>query len=137
MESAPTLAAAPVMVTPAPLQVQAAVPASPTRTEAVVDVLKLGSTYTDAELGLAFDYPAAWRIERQEQQSRGSFVQLVGSEGDLDDFRMQLTVLNWDPKQDLEAFLEVRRTAWESLGARFRRKAIGLGRMGFRGKLFS
>ena len=110
-------------VTPAPLQVQAAVTASPTRPEAVVDVLMLGSTYTDAELGLAFDYPAAWRIERQEQQSRGGFVQLIGSEGDLDDVRMQLMVLNWGPKQDLEAFLEVRRTAWESSGGEIQKES--------------
>lgn len=116
MESAPMLAAAPVMVTPAPTQVQDTPTPVPKHTAASADDMALGATYTDPELGFAFDYPASWGVGRREQQSRGGFVQLIGSEGDLDDVRMQLTVLNWDPKQDLEAFLEVRRTAWESSG---------------------
>lgn len=80
----------------------------------------LEATYTNPDLGFSFDYPGEWQMGRQEEQSRGGFFQLVGPGGDPEDVRMQVTVLNWDPKQDLEAFLDVRRTAWENSGIEIR-----------------
>lgn len=80
----------------------------------------LKATYTNPDSGFSFDYPAEWQMGRQEEQSRGGFFQLIGPDGDLDDIRMQVTVLNWDPKQDLKAFLDVRRTAWDNSGVEIR-----------------
>lgn len=80
----------------------------------------LEATYTHPDSLFSFDYPAEWQMGRQEEQSRGGFFQLIGPDGDLDDIRMQVTVLNWDPKQDLKAFLDVRRTAWDNSGIEIR-----------------
>jgi hypothetical protein len=104
-------------------------PASPTETPVAVEETEptpeFSNTYRDEDLGFAFDYPGEWAVAYQEEQSRGGFFQFAreGFQPDPDagglpeqEILMQLTVLNWDPKGDLEAFLEVRRQAWDSSG---------------------
>ncbi len=67
-------------------------------------------TYQDKDAGFAFEHPSDWGIGFQETQSRGYVVQLQDANGP----RLDVVVLLWDPKGDLPAFLEVRKTAWES-----------------------
>jgi hypothetical protein len=67
-------------------------------------------TYQDKDAGFAFEHPADWGVGFQETQSRGYVVQLQDADGP----RLDVVVLLWDPKGDLPAFLEVRKTAWES-----------------------
>jgi hypothetical protein len=67
-------------------------------------------TYQDEEAGFAFEHPADWGVGFQETQSRGYVMQLQDSSGP----RLDVVVLMWEPIQDLPAFLEVRKTAWES-----------------------
>ena len=83
-------------------------------------------TYADPELGFAFDYPEGWAVAYQEGQSRGSFFQFAreGFQVDPDagglppeEILMQVSLLNWEPSRDLEAYLDVRRTAWDSSGS--------------------
>jgi hypothetical protein len=67
-------------------------------------------TYQDEDAGFAFEYPTDWGVGFQETQSRGYVVQLQDADGP----RLDVVVLLWDPKGDLPAFLEVRKTAWGS-----------------------
>ena len=48
----------------------------------------------------------------------------------------QVTILNWDPKQDLEGFLEVRRTAWNSSGIEVLEETDWIWGEGIPGKTF-
>lgn len=102
---------------------------SPTETPVAADEPEPASgfsnTYRDEEAGYAFDYPGEWTVAYQEGQSRGGFFQFTREDFQPDpdagglpaeEVLMQVTVLNWDPKGDLEAFLEVRRQAWDSSG---------------------
>ena len=83
------------------------------------------TTYRDDEAGFEFDYPVGWAFDGGEQQSRGSYVQFYSWDwqpGDpiepLPAGGTVLTVTNqlWDPKNDLEAFINQRKLAWNSSG---------------------
>ncbi len=83
------------------------------------------NTYWDEDLGFAFDYPGDWAVAYQEGQSRGRFFQFAREDFQPDpdagglpveEILLQVTILNWDPKWELEVFLEVRRQAWDSSG---------------------
>lgn len=83
------------------------------------------TTYRDEAAGFTFDYPAGWTTDGGEQQSRGSYVQFYSwnwQPGEAIDplpaGGTVLTVTNqlWDPKNDLEAFIEQRKMAWEASG---------------------
>lgn len=113
----PTPTPLPTPTTPQPTRV----PASTTELE-----IELTRTYQDEDLGYAFDYPDSWTVAHQEGQSRGMFIQFAREDFPTDpdsggvppeEILLQFTVLNWEPEQDLDAFMEVRRTAWESSGA--------------------
>lgn len=69
-----------------------------------------GVTYRDDTAGFALGYPIDWGIGFKETQSRGEIVQLQDASGP----RLDIVVLRWDPKQDLPAFLDVRRIAWDN-----------------------
>jgi hypothetical protein len=83
---------------------------APTNTPVTPQLSFEAVTYQDKDAGFAFEYPADWGVGFQETQSRGYVVQLQ----DIDGPRLDVVVLLWDPKGDLPAFLEVRKTAWES-----------------------
>lgn len=83
------------------------------------------TTYRDDEADFEFDYPVGWAFDPGEQQSRGGYVQFYSWEwnpGDpieplpTGDSVLTVTVLNWDPKNDLEAFVDQRKLAWDSSG---------------------
>jgi len=71
------------------------------------------ATFQDETLGFQFDYPAAWTLEDLGVLGdRGSGFQLAeGGEP-----RMNVTVLRWDPINDLDAFVATREQAWSASG---------------------
>ena len=73
-------------------------------------------TFQDETLGFQFDYPAAWTLENQGVLGdRESGFQLAeGGEP-----RMNVTVLRWDPINDLDAFVATREQACPPPGLRF------------------
>ena len=83
------------------------------------------TTYRDDEAGFVFDYPAGWAFDPGEHQSRGYYVQFYSwnwKPGDPIDplpaggTVLSVTVQLWDPKNDLEAFINQRKMAWDSSG---------------------
>lgn len=83
------------------------------------------TTYRDEAAGIEFDYPAGWAFDGGESQSRGSYVQLYSWDwkpGDpIDPLPAGETILSvtnqlWDPKNDLEAFINQRKLAWDASG---------------------
>jgi hypothetical protein len=106
--------------TPGPLETQ--LPVSTQTPE--IQTLPI-MTYNDPELGYAFDYPADWKIAYQENQSRGYYFQFTRADympdpesGGLpaEEILLQVALYNWDPKSDLEAYLDQRFQAWDSSG---------------------
>ena len=83
------------------------------------------TTYRDDAAGFEFDYPTGWAFDGGEHQSRGYFVQFYSWDwqpGDSIDSIppggtvLSVTVQLWDPKNDLEAFINQRKIAWDSSG---------------------
>jgi hypothetical protein len=83
------------------------------------------TTYRNDEAGFEFDYPAGWAFDLGEHQSRGYYVQFYSWDwqpGDPIDSPpagstiLSVTVQLWDPKNDLEAFINQRKLAWDSSG---------------------
>jgi len=84
------------------------------------------ATYRDESAGFEFDYPASWTLDKDSQVGdRGSTSQLtswphapgdIAAETPSGGTRMDVTLYNWDPKNDLDAFVDVRLQAWEASG---------------------
>ncbi len=83
------------------------------------------ATYRDEAAGFEFDYPAGWAFDGGERQSRGYYVQFYSwnwQPGDVvegiptGETVLSLIVNLWDPKNDLEAYLDQRKLAWDSSG---------------------
>jgi len=80
-------------------------------------------TYLNETVGFALDYPAGWIVTESVVGERGSQT-LILSTPEIADLpllpegatRVSVTVYQWDPKNDLAAFVEVRKTAWEASG---------------------
>lgn len=80
-------------------------------------------TYISETIGFALDYPAGWSLNEAVVGSRGSQVQFLSSP-DLADLavlpegatRVSATVYQWDPKNDLAAFVANQKNAWDSSG---------------------
>jgi hypothetical protein len=71
------------------------------------------AAFRDETLGFQFDYPAAWNLENLGALGdRGAGLQLT--EGG--EVRMNVTVLRWDPVNDLDAFVATRQQAWSASG---------------------
>jgi hypothetical protein len=79
-------------------------------------------TYVNEEVGFALDYPAGWTVNEQIGP-RGTQVQFLSSpelaeavtlpEGAA---RVNATIYQWEPKNDLAAFVANQKTAWEASG---------------------
>ncbi len=79
--------------------------------------------YVNEEAGFALDIPVGWTIQEMVVGSRATQVQFLSSpelaeapvvpEGGT---RMNATIYQWDPKNDLAAFVAQQKTAWESSG---------------------
>ena len=74
-------------------------------------------------------YPETWTLDEVDpavkESGRGYYAQLTSWEhapGDLPDVnppdssRLDIVVQQWDPKNDLPAFIETRKTAWSASG---------------------
>lgn len=82
--------------------------------------------YRDDQAGFELDYPVGWMLEAStEVGSRGSQGTLTSwghTPGDVVTDRpanstlVTLTVYQWDPKNDLAAFVTQRKLAWEASG---------------------
>jgi hypothetical protein len=118
-----------------PTPVQTDVPAFPVNTEPVPTPTEAASnpklpaasfeaeTYINEEAGFALDYPAGWTVNEVVVGSRGTQVQFLSSpeiaematvpEGET---RVNATIYQWDPKNDLAAFVANQKSAWEASG---------------------
>ncbi|MFH1185991.1 MAG: hypothetical protein V1755_13275 [Chloroflexota bacterium] len=80
------------------------------------------ATYRDEANRFELDYPSDWSLDPNTQVgSRGSQAQLFSpgttaetlAEGGS---RLSITIYDWDPKGDLDAYVTQRRTAWDASG---------------------
>jgi hypothetical protein len=79
-------------------------------------------TYVNQEVGFALDYPAGWTVSEQIGP-RGTQIQFLSSpelaeavtlpEGAA---RVNAIIYQWDPKNDLTAFVANQKAAWEASG---------------------
>ena len=111
-----------------PTPVQTDVPALPANTEPAPNP-KLpaasfeAATYINEEAGFALDYPAGWTVNEVVVGDRGTQVQFL-STPDIDELatvpegatRVNATIYQWDPKNDLAAFVANQKSAWEASG---------------------
>jgi len=116
----------------APVQVveTAVVTVQPTATEAATEAPSAGvpsfeaTTYEDPAGRFSFQYPASWVVLGGEAGSRGQYVQIASWDpGDAPveslprgESQLQVAVYQWDPKGDLDARLDMRRTAFINSG---------------------
>lgn len=118
--------ASPEAVIPTQQAVMGEPTALPVPTETPVPVLPFeATTYRDEVAGFEFDYPAEWAFDDGEGGSRGSYVQFYSWDWDpgdpIDPLPVGGTILSvtnqlWDPKNDLEAFINQRKLAWDASG---------------------
>lgn len=114
--------------TPAPTETEISAVPTDAPTEAVPG-MKLPapsfdlSTYVNEQFGFAFEYPSGWTVSEAMVGERATQVQFLSSpdlanaatlpEGAT---RLSATVYTWDPKNDLDAYVAQRKTAWEASG---------------------
>lgn len=80
-------------------------------------------TYINETAGFALEYPDGWTVNEQTIGPRGSQVQFLSSP-ELADVatlpqgatRVSATVNQWDPQNDLAAYVAQRKTAWQASG---------------------
>ena len=80
-------------------------------------------TYINEEFGFALDYPIGWTVTETVLGDRSKQIQFL-SAPELADLailpenaaRLTAVVYQWDPKNDLAAYVATRKTAWENSG---------------------
>jgi len=79
--------------------------------------------YINEAAGFALDIPVGWTMNEMVIGSRGTQVQFLSSPELADapvvpegGTRLNATIYQWDPKNDLAAFVANQKTAWESSG---------------------
>jgi hypothetical protein len=103
----------------APLEVPAST-AAPSETSTVSAPSFAAAVYKDEANGFELDYPSDWSVSPNTViGSRGSQAQLLSpgvTAGQLPDgtSRVGITIYLWDPKNDLAAYVDHRRLAWQS-----------------------
>lgn len=116
--------------TPSPLPEMPSEPA-PVEPTGVVPQGKLPAASFDAQLyvnetaGFALDYPVGWIVQEVVVGPRGTEIQFLSSP-DLADAttlpdgatRVSATIYQWDPKNDLAAYVANRKAAWDASGFR-------------------
>lgn len=132
--AAPSTAAEPVKpaATAAPAMTEIFIGPSDVPTEAPTEAMpsmKLpappfeAQTYIDGKSGFALDYPNGWTVTPVMTSERAAQVMFL-SAPDLRDAatlpegatRLTATVYDWDPKNDLAAYVANWKTAWEASG---------------------
>lgn len=80
-------------------------------------------TYVNQAAGFALDYPAGWTVNETVVGDRGTQVQFLSSPElanattlPAGATRVSATVYQWDPKNDLAAYVANRKAAWEASG---------------------
>jgi len=80
-------------------------------------------TYLNETVGFALDYPAGWTVTESMVGDRGSQILSLSSPdvADLAELpegatRVSAVIYQWDLKNDLTAFVESRKTAWDASG---------------------
>jgi len=80
-------------------------------------------TYINEKAGFALDYPAAWTVTESVLSDRGKQIQFLSTPEIADmavlpenSTRITATIYQWDPKNDLAAYIATWKTAWESSG---------------------
>ncbi|MGD8402920.1 MAG: hypothetical protein PVJ21_04630 [Anaerolineales bacterium] len=109
-----------------PIVVTVPVVASPISTSSPFpEAFSPKETYQDMANNFEFDYPTGWAFDDGEQHSRGYYVQFYSWDwqpGDIVETTpvgetiLSVTVNYWDPKNDLEAFVNQRKTGWDASG---------------------
>jgi len=79
--------------------------------------------YVDEATGFALDYPALWTVTQSVLGDRGLQTVFLSTPGIADlpelpkgETRVSVTVYQWEPKNNLAAFVDVRKTAWDASG---------------------
>ena len=79
--------------------------------------------YINEAAGFALDIPAGWTVNEMVVGDRGTQVQFLSSPELAEapvvppgGTRVNATIYQWDPKNDLAAFVANQKTAWESSG---------------------
>src|SRR5215217_3790677 len=101
----------------------------PTLTEALVPEGKLAAPPFPAKLyvsktgGFAMDYPDGWTVSEMVVGERGSQTRFLSSPELVDaatipagSTRVVANIYQWDPKNDLAAYVQQRKIAWEASG---------------------
>ncbi|MCX6049095.1 MAG: hypothetical protein NT075_28680 [Chloroflexi bacterium] len=79
-------------------------------------------TYTDERAGFELDYPAEWTLDPSSQVGVRGGQALLLSPGTTPETlanggtRVSITTYNWDPKNDLAAYVAQRKVAWDASG---------------------
>jgi len=104
-----------------------AIPPMPTETMAPAPKLPAApfeaEPYTHEEAGFALDIPAGWTVNETVVGPRGTQIQFLSApelaeaasipEGET---RLSATIYQWDPKNDLAAYVEHWKNAWSASG---------------------
>jgi len=78
--------------------------------------------YLEESAGLTIQYPVDWSVSPREQiGERGAQAALLSPGSTLEQVaeggsRITITTYTWDPKYDLEAYVDQRRVAWDVSG---------------------
>lgn len=79
--------------------------------------------YLDEVHGFALDYPAGWVVQQTMLGERGSQSVLLSAPEIADlaevpagETRLAITLYRWDPQNDLAAFVDSRKAAWDASG---------------------
>jgi hypothetical protein len=99
--------------------------ASEPTTVPVVEATQLSfapATYTDESAGFELDYPAEWTVDPSSQigvrggqallLSPGTTLETLATDGT----RVSITTYVWDPKNDIDAYVAQRKSAWDASG---------------------
>jgi hypothetical protein len=112
--STPPPATATVVPTEIPLPTETPTP--------IASATPPGSTYVDQSTGFQLTYPAGWNLDPNKPIGSRATQALLLSPGTTAETlaeggtRIAIVVYSWDPKNDLAAYLDHRKAAWEASG---------------------
>lgn len=126
---APAPQIAPTQTNPPPTLTPTLTAFPPTPTETAVPEPKLpaapfdAQTYINEEAGFAFEVPSGWTVNETVVGPRGTQIQFLSSPEladasviPTDQTRLSATIYQWDPKNDLAAYVQQRKEAWSASG---------------------